>query len=302
MGNYFSIKPPTLTDNEREPRKDDTENESLLSSPSQLSPSQFTTPDNYRLRAKSLPSDIGSIKNEDTSHQDWNFADPRSPAYDFKRTPLSRIMEIYQENLKRQQQCSNRTENDMMEESEELLEDASDLSLDSKKSPSNFIANERFQFGAVYPYMEEKRNYLHIPMLIADICHSLPDSSDLSKLRDMIETPQIDHSTPETPKTKPTFRSGSKVSTKLLLSPLSPSPRKRIRKFSVAEDPSENLDFHKDDTIPVRTPSQSRLASKSPRFQKLQSPLASKSMSETPSSNRYALYDMSNAATPYLNL
>jgi hypothetical protein len=127
----------------------------------------------------------------------------------------------------------------------------------------------------------------------------LPDSSDLSKLRDMIESPQIDHSTPETPKTKPTFLSGSKVSTKLLLSPLSPSPRKRIRKFSIAEDPSENyLDFHKDDIIPVRTPNKSHLASKSPRFQKLQSPLASKSTSETPSSNRYALYDMSNAPTP----
>lgn len=119
------------------------------------------TTNNSRNRSVSLPYSVES------GVPMSSFIDPRSPAYDFKRTPLREVLKMHSDNLKihqqeqlqQQQHASDASDQNMVdvdEQHDEQLLAGLGLDRQQKVSPFEYITRREHAFGQVSPSANRK--------------------------------------------------------------------------------------------------------------------------------------------------
>ena len=177
-----------------------------------------------------------------------SFIDPRSPAYDFKRTPLREVLKIYEEHLRKNQAelMVNVLEEEVEEEEEAMGEEDEQLMAGAlgaqKQSPFDYLTKEEHSFGQVTPRADRDSlggNYIEVPMILADVSRSLPTSTHLLSPASKEDTTRFNlvSSSPSTPLSPIRIsRSSNRVNTSLLSSPSTRRSITQAKKTFVFEE------------------------------------------------------------------
>lgn len=181
-----------------------------------------------------------------------SFIDPRSPAYDFKRTPLREVLKIYEEHLRKRQAelMVNVLEEEVEEEDEAMGEEDEQLMAGAlgaqKQSPFEYLTKEEHSFGHVTPRADRDSlggNYMEVPMILADVSRSLPTSTHLLSPASKEDTTRFNlvSSSPSTPLSPiRVSRSSNRVNTSLLSSPSTRRSITQAKKTFVFEEEQQD--------------------------------------------------------------